>query len=336
MKTSGLIKILALCVGLVSCGPESNNAVPLSADADGFAGGTLSANYSKSNPAQSVVLISRRDDESASFCGGLLIARNKILTARHCAVSESNARYLTVFFPKGEKATSTSTSFFASTKSAEVRRVVFPDGKKILPNVNVNQDAKDWNTAVFIFDAAVLELATNAPDFVPVFDSKNMATDEDLRGGRLSAFGWDSDVIEFNGSNNYSEIVRRENKSLRISDKSLLDRFFAGQDLKTYCQGRTDKCSFEQSAMPMLYGRSAQSIKLLTTSPHPNCQGDSGSPLFVITKEGKYKLLGVTSSGLGINGKLVDRSLTGIMVCSAHTFYQTVLPLKAWLQQVGN
>ena|GEM_PF-6080660 len=335
MNLKTFFLMITAVLTLASCGSESYDQVLLNADADGLVGAGLKSDYSQGNPINSVVLISRKSATGYGFCGGLLIGRNKVLTARHCLDASENGTGMKVTFPNKDKKATTGSSFFSSQKTAQVSGVQKPLAQQILPGTNVH-DERDWNVGPAIFDIAVLVLSEAAPAEVPVFNIANLATAEDLRTGTLAAFGWYSVIIESDGSE-FSELVRKESREMKLGRPDLLEKFFAQDRLKEYCKpiNSAGDCDKSKTITKSIYGTSIESYKILTSSITSVCQGDSGSPLFVRTTSGQYKLLGVTSSGLGIDNKVVDKVITAEVDCSAHTWYQNVPALKNWLTSVA-
>lgn len=337
MKLKSIFLMTMAVLNLVSCGSQSYDQVLLSPEADALVGAGLKSDYAKGNPISSVVLLSRQGAAGFGFCGGLLIARNKVLTARHCVDGNENGSGLNIIFPSKDKKATTGTGFFAFQKSSRVTKVHLPVAEQILPGTNVH-NVRDRNSGTFLFDLAVLDLVESAPEGTPVFNlanAANFATAEDMRTGTLSAFGWHSVIIESNGAEN-SELVRKESRSMKLARPDLLEKFFAQDDFEEYCKpiNAAGVCDRSDTLTKSFYGISMNVFKILTSSTTAVCQGDSGSPLFVLTRTGQYKLLGVTSSGLAINGNVVDKVITAQVDCSAHTFYQNVPTLKNWIGAV--
>jgi secreted trypsin-like serine protease len=322
---SQILKSLILCMGLVSFG-RSGHALT---------GAQLRADYVAGNPIQSMVIVNA-EGFGSKMCGGLLISRTHVLTALHCVNSIERADQVRIFFPKKDSAASTSTGFFAGKNNRVARAIHEPSGATLLPGTNIPFGYNDYNAGSPVFDAAIVELAEPAPTEVPIFSMQKLATDEDLHMGQLAAFGWDSREFTFNGDV-YKDLIRKEDRQVRVADADLFRQFFSSE-IKKYClkNETSPKGTCENSSlMRRLYGNSVSSYKILVSTPNNICQGDSGSPLFVRTKNGEYKLVGVTSSGFALNGRIVGNRLIGEVDCSPHSFYQTMTPVKNWIQSIA-
>lgn len=326
MTKSQILKSLILCAGFLSYGHESS----------ALSGAQLRADFVSGNPISSMVIVSA-NAYGTKMCGGLLVSRKHVLTAYHCVRSIERADQVRIFFPKKDSAASTNSVGFFAKENRQARAIHEPQGASILPGTNIPFDYNDYNAGSPVFDAAIVELAEAAPAEVPVFSIQNLATDEDMRSGQLAAFGWDSAEFSYNGSH-YKNLYRKEDRQVRLSDSDLLRQFFSASDFKVYCRKgealEGGRCSSNSPLMRSLYGRSVNSYKMLVSTPNNICEGDSGSPLFVRTQGGAYKLVGVTSSGFALNGRIVNTRFVGDVECSPHSFYQTMLPLKKWLSSI--
>lgn len=323
MTKSQILKTLLLCAVSLAYGKKSYGLSGTQLHGDDVAGHALS----------SMVLVNAEGYGSRT-CGGLLISKTHVLTALHCVNAIARADQVRIFFPKKNAAISTGTGFFAKEyRQAQV--VHEPPSTKFLGGTSMPLTYNDYNVGAPVVDVAIIELAQPAPAEFPVFSIKNLATDQDVRSGMLSTFGWDSQKYSFNGST-HKGLYRREDRQARVADSDLLKQFFQS-DLKKYCL-KTEAVSRaacdSSTLMSALYGLKASSYKILVSTPENICQGDSGSPLFVRTKEGAYKLLGVTSSGFALNGRIVSRKLVGEVECSPHSFFQTILPMEKWIRSI--
>lgn len=321
------ISVVAVFV-MVACAERPESLVT-NQNQDGLIGQDIAPDYSdKNNPVHSMVFLGEDKGSGISLCGGLVVGRRSILTARHCA-KNANTEIL-VSFPTGKLPIENKKSFMSDkTKRIKVLERIYPD--KISFGGNKFYEAFEPTFASFFrYDVAVVHLEEDIPANVPVFDFSKMATDEDLRTGQLTAFGYDTQAALEVG------ILKGYNINLmRAVDKKSVVKSLAGDKelqvfLRDVCLGDEQTVDCRNGVQKKLFGTSVNDIKLTVAFENGMCEGDSGSPLFVLTALKEYKLVGVTSQAFGPRGWIQVRSTK----CAKLGAFQNINPLRLWLSEV--
>jgi V8-like Glu-specific endopeptidase len=334
MKTNFFFKILNSCLvvfaalTVVACSSDIQDSVVIE-NPDNIIGKDIAPDYAdKNNPVHSTVFLGEDKGNGISLCGGLVVGRRSILTARHCAKTAETE--ILVSFPKGNEPIENKASKFSrNTKRIKVLDRVYPDSVSLDDKKTYVLSERNSGDS-FGLDVAVLHLEDDIPAGVPVFDISKVATDEDVKAGRLMTFGYDTRAsLEVGITKGYSiNLLRAVDKKVSIKEfggipllKMIADRALCFDD------ARTIRCS--NGVLKRAYGTSVNDIKLTVALENGICEGDSGSPMFVLTKNKEYKLIGVISEAFATKGWIEVRSIR----CARLGAYQNINPLRLWLSE---
>lgn len=313
----------------IACSSDKQDAL-VSQNPDSIIGKNIVPDYAdKNNPVHSMVFLGEDKGNGISLCGGLVVGRKSILTARHCAMTAETE--ILVSFPKGnEPIENKATKFSQNTKRIKVLDRVYPD-KVFLEDKTYPVSEKGFNGHFFGFDAAILHLEEEVPTEVPVFNISEIATDADVKSGKLIAFGYDTHAaVEVGITKGYNiNLLRAVDRKVSIKDFARTERLKGIAD-RAVClldNERTIDCS--KGVLKRAYGTSVNDVKLTVALENGICEGDSGSPLFVLTKNKEYKLIGVVSEAFAIKGWIEVRSTR----CGRLGSFQNVNPVRLWLAE---
>jgi hypothetical protein len=297
---------------------------------DGIIGKETAPDFAdKNNPVHSMVFLGEDKGPGISLCGGLVVGRRSILTARHCAKTADTE--ILVSFPKGNEPIENKASVFSrSTKRIKVLDRVYPskisfDGTKIF------EYSERGVGRGFRLDVAILHLEEDVPVSVPVFDLTKIATGEDLKTGKLVAYGYDTEAsLEVGIMKGYNiNLLRAVDR--KVTPKSLADiKELKELALIDVCLGDDRTVDCRNGLSKKVYGTSLEDLKLTVALDGGMCEGDSGSPLFVLTANQEYKLVGVTSEAFAAKAWIKVRSTS----CAHLGAYQNINPLRLWLNEV--
>lgn len=322
-----VIAIAALTA--IACSSDKQDAL-VSQNPDSIIGKNIVPDYAdKNNPVHSMVFLGEDKGNGISLCGGLVVGRKSILTARHCAMTAETE--ILVSFPKGNEPIENKASKFSrNTKRIKVLDRIYPD-KVFLEDKKTYPVLEKGSSGRFGFDAAILLLEEEVPTEVPVFDISEIATDEDVKAGKLIAFGYDTQAaLEVGITKGYNiNLLRAVDKTVSIKDFTAIKRLEMVSD-RAIClldNDRTIDCS--KGILKRAYGTSVNDVKLTVAMENGICEGDSGSPMFVLTKNKEYKLVGVVSEAFAIKGWIEVRSTR----CARLGSFQNINPLRLWLAE---
>ncbi len=327
---SSIAKTLISCVtmlGLISCGIDAQENVSIQ-DADGIIGKGIAPDYAdKSNPVHSMVFIGEDRGSGVSLCGGLVIGPRSVITAKHCAKIKGSDLWISIADGNNPIENKEST-FSKNVKRVKVISRALPNSFKLSDEKVVQLDTTMPESGNPLFDIAILHLAEDVPSSFPIFDISKAATDDDLKTGHLVAFGYStSDVGEAGILKGYHiNLVRAVNKKAKPDDMAAIKELARPAAIES-CLGDDQTVDCRLGTRVKRYGMSVDSVKLFVNAGNGICEGDSGSPLFVLTAEGEYKFLGVTSEAYAPKGWIKIRETR----CATYGSYQMVNPVRSWV-----
>ena len=205
-----------------------------------------------------VVAVDLPDIEDIGLCGGALIARGWVMTAAHCVYDSDNSRYVD---PSRLR-----------VRVGSYRRGV--GGEAI--GVSALHPHPSYDSVEDVYDVALLELATPAPEGLGAVAFPDLATHERIApiGTRATALGWgvtdplSDQCLDFDiGCPGLSDVLREVELPLRSAPSSS-------------CGGVDPRAEFCAGGEP---GKDT-------------CNSDSGGPL-VVQDGGVWYQIGITSSG---------------------------------------
>lgn len=314
--------------GIVACAVDSDNSVSLQ-DGVGIIGKGIAPDYSdKLNPVHSMVFIGEDRGVGVSLCGGLVIGSRVVITAKHCAKVAGSDLWISL--ADGNTPIENKESVF----SKNVKRIKVVS--RSLPSSFVSSDQKVVSfdhslpeSGNPLLDIAILLLAEPVPSSFPIFDISNRATDQDVRDGQLVAFGYSTRDVGVTGifKGYHINLVRAVNKNAKSEDMGLIKELQRLAQMQT-CVGDDQTVDCRLGTRVKRYGHSVDDLKFFVNAGNGICEGDSGSPMFVLTKEKQYKFLGVTSEAFAPKGWLK----VGDARCATHGTYQMINPVREWVE----
>ena len=217
-----------------------------------------------------VALISGNDATSATssqFCGGTLLAADRVLTAWHC-----------LFFPDGRRRVAADIDVLANTTS-----LVSGGQRRNVATITIMGGAGDSAQGVPVNDLALLTLATPVTDARPLRLVRASPSADDAlwdAGRPLGVSGW-GDTTDDEKTDSYPNDLQKT-EVVRTSDANCQTAYaLAFEPTNMFCATNSDP-------------------------DRDTCQGDSGGPIVAQTTTYRYpyepdawRLAGVTSWGVG-------------------------------------
>jgi hypothetical protein len=249
LKLRPSLALLFMMLMIVSCGPSADMS-----ELD-LSGGTAAQ-----TAVDSVVRIS---SQGQSFCSGVLVASDLVVTAAHCVTSENNDD-LSVTFPLSSSDQTRSVAEFQKLRS---------DSLLFFPN----------------FDIAWLRLNTNAP--APYKPAAVLGNSADVAvGSAMTLVGVANETPCNPGDSNCRLVqlairLKSSWSSAHLVNLAVVDSSSQGSNIGT-CPGDSGGPSFiDRNGTPVIYGIVAGKDPIFTGSVASSC----GSPTTVLTRIGEYQ-----------------------------------------------